>query len=472
MFIYIKRFLERRVAPISQNEDRARAEFILNIFLCTGMVLTFVAFLFNVFNHLTHSNNSVSVGVALVQFVFFVVLYLFSQRGYTRLSSVVLLGIFFLLAIFMASTWGVDLAMVLLTYVLVIVMAGILISTTSAFLMAALISLSLVVVNLLHVKQVILVDRSWRTAELWGATEISLFSLVFFVIATISWLSNREMEKSLKRARASEEELKKERDLLEVKVEERTQALKEAQMERVTQLYRFAEFGRISAGLFHDLMNPLSAVALNMEQTASIERRTGSISSEEAKESLDKAVRAAKKLEDLVASVRKQLTRQSNKERFSLPEEIELVIEVLSHKARSAQVEVTFVCEQDVQVFGDAVKFNQIVLNLVANAIDTYGPHVSPAPGIGMPVQSSRDVTVSLELVDSYIRLSVKDGGEGIPQKYLSKIFEPFFTTKVEGHGIGLSTVKRIVEKDFGGTLSVESQEGAGSIFTIRFPAL
>lgn len=469
--MYIKGFLTRCIAPTSQNEDRARAEFILNIFLCVGMVLTFVAFLFNVFHHLTHSNNSVSVGVALAQFVFFLVLYLFSRRGYTRLSSVILLGIFFLLAIFMASTWGVDLAMVLLTYVLVIVMAGILINTTSAFLMAALISLSLVVVNLLHVEQVIPVDRSWRTAELWGATEISLFTLVFFVIATISWLSNREMEKSLKRARASEEELKKERDLLEVKVEERTQALKEAQMERVTQLYRFAEFGRISAGLFHDLMNPLSAVALNMEQTVSIERRTGSISSEEAKESLDKAVRAAKKLEDLVASVRKQLTRQASNERFSLCEEIELVIEVLSHKARSGHVEVMFMCEKDVQILGDAVKFNQIVLNLVANAIDSYLPFLSQ---IHAPLESSRRswlVTVSLSQTEHYIVLSVKDEGEGIPERHLSKIFEPFFTTKAEGHGIGLSTVKRIVEKDFGGTLSVESQVGVGTLFTIRFPA-
>ncbi len=466
MFITLKRFFTKYVAPKSQNEDRARAEFILNIFLCTGILLTFVAFSFNLLHSLTDAKNSISSVSAFLQLAFFIGLYLLSRKGYTRVSSVLLLATFFLLAIFMASSWGVDLAMVLLTYVLVIVMAGILVNTTTAFLMASLISLSLIIINVLHVEQIIPVDRSWRTMELWGATETCLFSLVFFVIATISWLSNREMEKSLKRARTSEEELKRERDLLEVKVEQRTQELKEAQMERVTQLYRFAEFGRISAGLFHDLMNPLSAVALNMEQTASIERRTGSVSSEEAKEYLDKAVRAAKKLEDLVASVRRQLMRQAKKELFSVCEEIELVTDVLSHKARSAQVEVMFESEHNVQMVGDAVKFNQIMLNLIANAIDAY-PDRMLEQG---PSKRSRTVRVSLSEMEKRIIVSVKDEGQGISEKHLSKIFEPFFTTKAEGHGIGLSTVKRMVEKDFAGAVSVESEEGVGTLFTLQFP--
>ena len=69
------------------------------------------------------------------------------------------------------------------------------------------------------------------------------------------------------------------------------------------------------------------------------------------------------------------------------------------------------------------------------------------------------------------IEVKVSDTGIGIPQKVISKIFDPFFTTKKtgDGTGLGLNVVYRIVTK-YGGTIDVESKEGVGATFTVRFP--
>ncbi len=361
----------------------------------------------------------------------------------------------------------------LLSYVLIVVMAGILINTRFAFIATLIITLTIALIATLQGNKVIAADRYWID-QLWGPTEIVMVFIMFLIIATVSWLSNREIEKSLIRARKSEAELKKERDMLEVTVEQRTKQLKEAQAEKIGQLYRFAEFGRISSGLFHDLMSPLQAVSLNMEKIKSnnekvqtqikqIGEQTGVAPFSEVVSYVDKAITSAKKLEDLVTSVRRQLVRKDHKELFSLNEEVEYVIDVLSHKAMKAHVAINFSAQNDVKIFGDAIKFNQIVLNLIANAIDSYAfPNPRTAEGM---------IEVSLIDMPDKVVLKVSDHGVGIKEENMHKIFEPFFTTKTDqGIGIGLSMTKRIVEKDFGGRINVSSKIGEGATFTVEIP--
>jgi signal transduction histidine kinase len=135
----------------------------------------------------------------------------------------------------------------------------------------------------------------------------------------------------------------------------------------------------------------------------------------------------------------------------------------LSHKAQKAHVSLRFSAAQTITVFGDAAKFNQVILNLIANAIEAYFPADQD--------DSGRDVNVSLGKDEEMILLSIKDFGMGIAPENMEKIFEPFFTTKTQGQGIGigLSLSKRIVEKDFGGAISVTSRVGEGTLFVIQF---
>lgn len=79
---------------------------------------------------------------------------------------------------------------------------------------------------------------------------------------------------------------------------------------------------------------------------------------------------------------------------------------------------------------------------------------------------------LSTDHVNGWVRLRIADTGPGIPKAFLGKIFDPFFTTKEpgKGTGLGLNIVYQIVTK-YGGTIAVDSEEGKGTTFTVRWPA-
>jgi signal transduction histidine kinase len=362
----------------------------------------------------------------------------------------------------MVFLWGIEVQAPLLFFAMAIVLSGVLISSRFSLLAVAISSSILSIFYYLQQKNILHPSLGWKN-DPWGWIEITVVSVIFFIIAIVSWLSNREIEKSLERARKSESDLKKERDQLEIKVEARTKELKEMQAEKMSQVYRLAELGRLSSGLFHDLMNPLNAVHLNIEGARNQDSCNDSMLSE-TKAYLDRAMSAAKKMEDFIKAVRKQIIKQDDKAVFSPIEEIKQVIEVLLYKARKAKVELNFSYPEDVQILGNATKFNQVALNLISNAIESYA---------NLPESSAekQSVSVSLREEDNNILMSVEDHGEGILKKNLGKIFEPFFTTKGSlGMGIGLSTVKKIVQDDFGGKIEVESKKNKGTIFKIVIP--
>jgi signal transduction histidine kinase len=181
-----------------------------------------------------------------------------------------------------------------------------------------------------------------------------------------------------------------------------------------------------------------------------------------AKSFLGQALAAARKMEDLIGSIRKQIARENNLALFSLNEEIRQTLQILDYKARRAKVLLTFKATGEITFHGDPVKFGQIVINLLANAIEAS----ENAP-------EEKEVVIELKKLNNQIILGVIDRGQGIAPENISKIFEPFFSTKKEtgrGLGLGLASTKNIVEKDFSGTITITSQLNQGSEFIVTFP--
>jgi len=231
-------------------------------------------------------------------------------------------------------------------------------------------------------------------------------------------------------------------------------------MKQISQLYRFSEFGKLSSGFFHDIINPLTAVSLNMAQ----------IKDEHANEIkgvklyFDKASVAIKRMEDFIVAIRKQMTNQKTETLFSLTQEIKSVIQILDYKIKKYNVKVVFPSFENIKIYGDSTKFSQIILNLVTNAIDSYIDINDPT--------RERKIKIELSLKDGMVYLNVRDWGSGVLPELKDKIFQPFFTTKENdaGTGIGLYLTRNIVENSFGGAISFKSEKDKGSVFAISFP--
>jgi signal transduction histidine kinase len=118
----------------------------------------------------------------------------------------------------------------------------------------------------------------------------------------------------------------------------------------------------------------------------------------------------------------------------------------------------------DDEVMIDREKFRQVVINLVENAAQALKD-----PAWDAPEGHERRITVRTASAGPHVRLAVIDTGPGIPEHVLPRIFEPLFTTKSFGIGLGLPTVRQIVEQH-GGTLHVESAADVGTTFTVFLP--
>lgn len=440
-------FLDSLVRPVSQDDERQRHEYILNILILGSFTLALVADIDMLLEHarLGSEYQGASPHILTGIVALFGVLYLLSRKGYAKTVSYIFVALYFVPTAYILYVWGADLPQGALTLSLIIVVAGILIGSRFALLVTALSALVLILLTQFYLSGIISPKVYWKELPLTVGDSV-VASVTLFITMIVSWLYNRELERSLKRARESEKALAQERDLLEIKVEERTRELKEAQKERAFELYRFAEFGKLTSGFIHDLVNPLTALSLNLEQNY-----------------LDKAENNLKKAFQVIEGARHQIQKQEMETNFSVAEEIALSINMLSFKAKKAEVVIEYLRpEGDVCTFGDFLKFYRLVTGLLSNAIEAYD-HIKRS--------DNRKVIVELYQLGQAIKIAFRDFGSGIASENIDKIFDPLFTTKSfdKGIGMGLYVAKDIAEKAFGGHIAVETKLGAGSSFVVEF---
>jgi len=216
---------------------------------------------------------------------------------------------------------------------------------------------------------------------------------------------------------------------------------------------RLAALGQLSAGLAHELRNPLGTIR------ASAEMLSGSLSSdnEVAREVAGFVLSEADRTNTLVSRfldfARPLQLRFSNTD---LGEVIDLAIAHLEQNSPKYDVHVYRNYSPEIGPFQmDADMLERVFYNLLLNAAQA-----SPAGSV---------ITVKTRPVDGFAEISVIDRGSGIDPKQIENIFNPFFTTKPEGVGLGLAIVSKIVD-EHGGRMTVESEPGRGSTFHVHLP--
>lgn len=221
---------------------------------------------------------------------------------------------------------------------------------------------------------------------------------------------------------------------------------------RIRELQKFAELGRLSATLLHEISNPLTAAILHLEQ----HHDQDSLNIKQVKRNIQL-------LRRYVDAARQQVRQESRPINFYVRPQIIQIRRLITPLARRAGVRLHYDIPANFRLFGDPVKFQQIVSNLVINAIDAYG--------IDNPIGQSKEIWISLAGKQQWVILRVSDRAQGIPSERLPFLFEPFYSTKIQsgkGLGIGLTVVRQYVENDFDGKIIVSSSAGKGTKFTVR----
>jgi signal transduction histidine kinase len=249
------------------------------------------------------------------------------------------------------------------------------------------------------------------------------------------------------------EDLARTFDAMRRSLEESLRTVK-AQQEELIRREKLASVGQLLAALAHDLRNPLGVIR-SSAQLVLERQQADDVKQEVARYIIDEVDRLTHRINDFL-----RYARQKPPEPKTLAPEAVAQDALWQWKAQGGhgRIEViTSFGEHLPRINMDPHQVKEALVNLLLNAREA------------MPDGGRLTVTTRAG-ADHHVEIEVADTGCGISPANLDKIFEPFFTTKEYGTGLGLTNVKRLIQ-DNGGTLAVDSEEGKGSRFVIRFPA-
>ena len=248
--------------------------------------------------------------------------------------------------------------------------------------------------------------------------------------------------------------------------------------EQLIRAEKMAAFGRLTAGVAHEVNTPLSAsmtsLALIQQLTEEYEASLGDpeVTEQDYREiagEIKQHVTDTYQWLEKAAGYIQSLKRQSrNLERgvegeFPLRQVLEDTERLLSHALRQSACRLVIDnVPPQLTLHGDAGKLGQVFTNLITNAVDAYK---ETEAGRG-------DIQIAVRDADEYLQVLVQDQAGGVAPEHHEKIFEEFFSTKLQGKGtgLGLGICRNIMANFFGGTLEVESQPGQGSTFILEIP--
>ena len=222
---------------------------------------------------------------------------------------------------------------------------------------------------------------------------------------------------------------------------------------------KLAAKGEMASSIGHELNNYLTIISSNAELLSINLRKKSYQKMDGNAQSILESINTMKRFTDGLIDFSSLKTQKVEYDLKTLIEDL-----LFSIRPQSQFSEIDLVTQFDnflPSLYIDVGQIQQVLLNLVNNSADA--------------VHKKKKVKGEISITTKYLRdkaqaeLKIMDNGIGIPQENLSKIFEPNFSTKEKGHGIGLVTCKKIIE-NHKGKISVESQKGKGSIFTIILP--
>lgn len=267
---------------------------------------------------------------------------------------------------------------------------------------------------------------------------------------------------------------------LERQVDERTKALKEANVklrqevkerekieknlretqDELVQAGKLAALGQMSAAMSHELNQPLTAIDTFISSGRLLLRN-------QDYSSLDGVLKNVKSLVSRMGKLTthlKTFARRSEGcvEKIRVNQVLDNALSLTKHRSRHSQIDVKIEApEEDLYIMGDAIRLEQVFINLINNAIDS------------MADCDKCSLDITLKNMDKEVQFLVSDTGPGIENEHLPLIFDPFFTTKKVGDGLGLGlSISYGIIQDFDGAIRAKNNDKEGSTFIVTLPKM
>ncbi|MDQ7831534.1 MAG: ATP-binding protein [Desulfovibrionaceae bacterium] len=238
---------------------------------------------------------------------------------------------------------------------------------------------------------------------------------------------------------------------------------------QLIQASKMKTLGEMSAGIAHELNQPLNAIKMGSDFLSLMVGQRRDI----PKEHLSRVVGEISVQVDRAAAIINHLRefgRKSDlkKEKVDINVPIRGVFTIIGQQLALQNIDVTLdLCDSLPQIHAHSNRLEQVFFNLVTNARDAVNMRGSIAQSETTP----REISIRSWLEGDRVAVTVSDTGCGITPQDLQKIFEPFFTTKTMGHGMGLGlSISYGIVKDYGGDIEVGSEPGEGTTFKLTFP--
>ena len=279
-----------------------------------------------------------------------------------------------------------------------------------------------------------------------------LLTFVFYLLSRRAVIQSRAFQRESAELRRLNARLQRE-------VAEREKAQKNLAVAEQTlaQSSKLAVLGEMSASVSHELNQPLAAMKTYLAGARLLIQRRRP----------EEALSSFQRIDDLIermGAITRQLKSYARKggEAFAptdLREAITGALSIMDPALRARRVRITRTVPQGpVRVMADPVRLEQVIINLLRNAVDATEREETP------------QIDILLSVGDTAV-LSVRDNGHGIGE--LDKLFEPFYTTKPAGHGVGLGlAISSGIVSDFGGRLTARNAEGGGAVFEMQLPLI
>jgi C4-dicarboxylate-specific signal transduction histidine kinase len=231
-------------------------------------------------------------------------------------------------------------------------------------------------------------------------------------------------------------------------------------MAELAHINRFSTAGELTASISHEINQPLGAVLTNAETARAI-LKSPRPALDELNDIVDDILQDNRRASEVIRRMHSLLRKAPfDPKNIDLNDLVRETSSFLSALAVARKVELVSLTTPDpLPIVGDRVQLQQVILNLVVNAIDA----MSGTSG------ENRIVGLRTSRVGNFAELSISDRGPGIPADKLKDVFEPFFTTKAEGMGMGLSIARTIVEAH-DGQISAVNESETGAVFRVRLP--